>query len=409
MVAMAHPHIPAGLYLVLIVRPQYKTMEWYSMQTKETRRQDAIRGSLLGGAIGDALGYAVEFLGEKSIIDRYGDAGICAFDPDPVSGKALISDDTQMTLFTANGLLFGYTRGAMRGIMAEPENDVACAYQDWLRTQTTDYNAFRREENDHCVSWLADVPELYSRRAPGNTCLSALMQGKHGETKANNNSKGCGGVMRVAPMGLIRRNRLPIEEADRCGAAFAAITHGHPLGWLPAALLVHIVRRIVYDRREQTLRQIVEDARDTVARLYAQTDFIDDMTALLNRAIDLSQNADSDLVNIHRLGEGWVGDEALAIAVYCALRYPNDFSAGIIAAVNHKGDSDSTGAVAGNILGAWVGYDAIEPKWKEDLELRDVLLEMADDLYTGCPIDEDTLKENSDWVRKYIDCRRPDR
>ena len=117
--------------------------------------------------------------------------------------------------------------------------------------------------------------------------------------------------------------------------------------------------------------------------------------------MQLYQNSKSDLDNIHQPGEGWVGDEALCIAIYCALRYQLDFSSGIIAAVNHKGDSDSTGAITGNILGAWLGFDAIDDCWKKDLELYDVILEMADDLCNGCQIDEYSSHEDPDWVRKY--------
>ena len=100
----------------------------------------------------------------------------------------------------------------------------------------------------------------------------------------------------------------------------------------------------------------------------------------MNLALELSDNNKSDLDNIHRLGEGWVGEETLGIALYCVLRYQNDFSKGIIAAVNHNGDSDSTGAVTGNILGALYGYDAIENKWKDNLELIDVIMKVSDDL-----------------------------
>ena len=55
----------------------------------------------------------------------------------------------------------------------------------------------------------------------------------------------------------------------------------------------------------------------------------------------------------------------------------------MIAAVNHGGDSDSTGAITGNILGAAIGYEAIPQFFLDDLELRDVILHMADDLYRG--------------------------
>lgn len=84
------------------------------------------------------------------------------------------------------------------------------------------------------------------------------------------------------------------------------------------------------------------------------------------------------------------------------MRYQDDFSAGIISAVNHKGDSDSTGAVTGNILGALHGYDAIDDKWKTDLEIIDVILEMADDLCHGCQMSEYNSYRDPDWIRKYI-------
>ena len=66
-----------------------------------------IRGSLIGGAAGDALGYAVEFDSYHRIIDKYGEQGITEYEL--TNGIAQISDDTQMTLFTANGMLMGLT------------------------------------------------------------------------------------------------------------------------------------------------------------------------------------------------------------------------------------------------------------------------------------------------------------
>ena len=140
---------------------------------------DAVRGSLIGGAAGDALGYAVEFVREDYIFNRYGKKGITEYELDEKTGKALISDDTQMTLFTAVGLLHGQTRARLRGIAGPPASYVAMAYNDWLTTQTSSFEEVReaRESGsfDHAVSWLLDEPGLFERRAPGNTCLSALM------------------------------------------------------------------------------------------------------------------------------------------------------------------------------------------------------------------------------------------
>ena len=99
---------------------------------------DKYRGCLVGGAAGDALGYAVEFWGEEHIFSRYGERGITEYELD-AKGVAHFSDDTQMTLFTANGLLLGTTRGMTRGIMGPYESYVGYCYGDWYRTQTERY------------------------------------------------------------------------------------------------------------------------------------------------------------------------------------------------------------------------------------------------------------------------------
>lgn len=372
---------------------------------------DRIRGCLAGGAAGDALGYAVEFSGEKEIFSEYGEAGITEYELDALTGTAVISDDTQMTLFTANGLLVGDTRRCMRGIQGWPRTYVAMAYQDWLRTQESSYADVSNEEGRpgrDAVSWLMDVPELYKRRAPGSTCISALKYGHPGSDdyirEHLNDSKGCGGVMRVAPVALFYGN-TEIKKLDYEAAQIAAITHGHSLGYMPAAVLTHIINRIVFSQKGMTLREIVTEAAGAAEAIFSGDKHLDELLDLISLAVELSENQDSDLVNKHRLGEGWVAEETLAIAIYCALRHQDDFSAGIIAAVNHKGDSDSTGAVTGNILGALLGYDAIEEKWKTDLELIDVILEMADDICHGCQMYEYGDYNDPDWARKYIHMR----
>ncbi len=380
------------------------------------RLLNQIKGSLIGGAAGDALGYPVEFLQASEIFSRYGEKGITKYAL--YEGTARISDDTQMLLFTANGLLVAETKKS-----ADPTREVANAYLDWYHTQITsssDWDSVlpkstgtipTRDPKNPNISWLLDVPELYHRRAPGNTCMSALHHFKKTEEfgtpeYAINNSKGCGGIMRTAPAAFFSEN-LSIEESDALAAKLAAITHSHPLGFLPSAVLNHILVRILHPSEpSMTLEEIVSEAPETVAALHLMPYDVqmEALRNLIHLAMKLAENNASDLDNIHRLGGGWVADEALAIAIYCSLRYRTNFSAGLIASVNHSGDSDSTGAITGNILGALVGYDKIEEKWKQNLELSDVISEIAEDLFLGYPAETD--ERILAWKQKYIEMHR---
>ena len=121
----------------------------------------------------------------------------------------------------------------------------------------------------------------------------------------------------------------------------------------------------------------------------------------------MSNSNSNDVEAISQLGEGWVAEETLAIALYCILKYHNDFEKAIIASVNHSGDSDSTGAVTGYLLGALLGYDAIPDYYKENLELRWLIEEIATDLATDIPVGEyvdcyDTTEKRL-WMKKYVD------
>ncbi len=86
---------------------------------------------------------------------------------------------------------------------------------------------------------------------------------------------------------------------------------------------------------------------------------------------------------IETLGGGWIAEEALAISIYCSLVYPNDFKKAVLLAVNHSGDSDSTGAITGKILGALHGAETIPNYWLERLELKEAIAEIAKDLSIG--------------------------
>ena len=123
---------------------------------------------------------------------------------------------------------------------------------------------------------------------------------------------------------------------------------------------------------------------------------------IMERAVSLASSNLSDLEAIHELGEGWVAEETLAIGVLCALRHQGDFAGAIAAASNHNGDSDSTAALAGTIIGAQIGYEAIPHRFIEPLELHEAIVEIADDLSTGCGHLSEFAPLDRAWAHKYI-------
>lgn len=347
------------------------------------------KGCLIGGAVGDALGYAVEFMRADDIFQKYGKDGITEYELR--HGVAEISDDTQMTLFTAAGLL-GATAGK-----GDYVGHIVASYKDWYRTQREPYPISGERS-----SWLVNVPELFNRRAPGNTCMTAMSRGGLGTLENHvNDSKGCGGVMRVAPIGLYFANgnftSMQQTDIDLIGAKAAAITHGHELGYIPAAALVHIISLLAKQDKISVL-DAVADSVVSMRKIFKESEHIRQFHTLMEKAADLAVSSYNDIDAIRQLGEGWVAEETLAIAVYCVLKYPDNFEKAIIAAVNHDGDSDSTGAIAGNILGVALGLDAIPQKYLDNLELKDVIIEIAEDLYSDSNISE----RDEIWESKYI-------
>jgi ADP-ribosylglycohydrolase len=152
-----------------------------------------------------------------------------------------------------------------------------------------------------------------------------------------------------------------------------------------------------------SVRKAAADTADVLQALFAGDAYLPRFLETMKKAVELADNGLTDLENIHALGEGWVGDEALFIGLYCAVRYSEDIDSALIAAVNHRGDSDSTGAVAGNIVGAHLGMSGIPEKYTKDLELTDEILTLADDLlrYDHDAQMNEAVKSDPEWVRKY--------
>lgn len=333
------------------------------------RTADLFRGCFLGGAVGDALGAAVEFTYSLSEIRaRFGPAGLTGYAP--VYGRrGAITDDTQMTLFTAEGLILAYERGREKGIW-DPPSMVHAAYLRWLGTQgeVSSHPGFSPD-----LSFgLAALPDLQHRRAPGGTCLSALRSAVPGALDHPlNDSKGAGSIMRTAPVGLAFRQ--PFDPACR----IAALTHSHPTGYLAAGAFAVVVAAVAEGA------SLEEGSAAAAAELPGRRGHEETLTAL-QAGLALAHQGAPSAEKVETLGGGWIAEEALAIGLYCAL-VAEDFRHGVLLAVNHGGDSDTTGTLTGQLLGLRDGVGAIPPQWLAGLELRDEIAALSDRFHACYP------------------------
>ena len=223
---------------------------------------DRIWGGFLGGAIGDALGEPLEFLSKEERLERWGPAGVQGFVyPD---GMGRFTDDTQMTLFTAEALILHAKTGEPLLVALHK------AYLRWLATQKLP----SRIPSDTYLheGFLLDEPILYQRMGPGRTCLRALMGATDLGMPAVNDSKGCGGLMRVAPIGFwaaLHPEDWDIRRTFIIASQAAQLTHGNPCGYLTAGFFAVLIRQVtlgvsLHDALTETL-PFLEKLGDTGA------------------------------------------------------------------------------------------------------------------------------------------------
>jgi ADP-ribosylglycohydrolase len=354
--------------------------------------KDRLRGSLLAGAIGDALGAKTEFDTIERIREIAGPDGITDFIP-AYGGIGRITDDTQMTLFTLEALIRAHAQ-QRRTASADVEQSLQMAYQRWLHTQGIPWERARGPENTlpEADGWLVTHRDLYSRRAPGLTCFSELeMYGKSGRrasiARPVNNSKGCGGVMRAAPIALWSDDPSVVFDL---GAESAALTHGHPSGYLSSGAFAVIVQQLLQGK------PLLDALMIATAELVRRPNH-EEQSAALDRALALAEQGAPTPEKLETLGQGNVGETALSMSIYVALT-TSDPDTALLASVNHSGDSDSTGSVCGNLVGAIYGEQALRQSWLDRLELREVIENLADDAITE--FDTDTPSDDR-WFLRY--------
>ncbi|MEO9193529.1 MAG: ADP-ribosylglycohydrolase family protein, partial [Polyangia bacterium] len=289
---------------------------------------DRLRGCLLGGAMGDTLGYPVEFMSTSAIKKEHG-----AEVPTHLAfaGAAVVSDDTQMTLFTAEGFIRAAQRMRERGI-CNPINVLKGAYVRWYHTQTG------ADVEGEYRGWLVGERRLWVQRAPGNTCMSALRKlSDKGAALPSvdsppNDSKGCGAVMRSAPIGMGVSSR---ERSFSMARDAGVLTHGHPSGYLSAAYFAALITDVLEDVP-------LAVAMESAAELCRLERGHEELLSIIERATRLAAKGPPSAATIEALGGGWTGEEALAIALLCTLTAdttsPTGIKAALWRAAAHTGD-----------------------------------------------------------------------
>lgn len=322
-----------------------------------------LQNTLLAQALGDAFGYLVEFDSWEKIQIKYGEEGI-KYNPENLN--LTVSDDTQMTLFCLNALIDAKNNAnILNEEMEDPTKIIYLHYLDWFKTQGFSFNEINKDKS---TNKLLTYPILFSRRAPGLTCLKSLSNAKMGTLKNRvNDSKGCGGIMRVMPVGFYASN---VHEAFNWGAKQAAITHGHPDGFYSAGVYSAIVFELINENFDMLkILNIIEG----ILKNYIDTESILDCISKIKWVIREKPGLGNVALN-EELGQGWVGDESLAIAVYCAVTSIS-FKEVIEKSTNHSGDSDSTAMLA---CGLWYLLNRND-SFKKDinyLDIKDCLIDM---------------------------------
>lgn len=295
---------------------------------------------LFGLALGDALGYPTEFLrlsdlpGRPGIRSKYGPQGIQE-PPTP----ALYTDDTQMSIALAEGLIDA-------GLHADLD---------------TQMNAI----GHRFVQWWHS-PE--NNRSPGRTCMRAVAMFANGFSWRDSgiaHSKGCGSAMRVGTIGYFYQHDE--SRLRQVAESSGIITHGHPAAVAASIAAAYLVKLALDGVHPREYLSCVQAFAGGISQ-----DF-DRVMLHVGQALTL----DNEDQALRLIGEGWVGDEAVGLALYCVMRSPDDYVAGVRRGANTDGDSDSIACIAGGILGARLGLEAIPQAWRERCEHRDELIDLA--------------------------------
>lgn len=348
---------------------------------RNRRYLDSIRGAMIGTTVGDAVGYGIS----------------------KETGEKCISSNTQQMLFVAVGSLYAWTHFQTTGFDATEVDYIYYALQDW---------AAQDECPTRNICWINSIPELREYRSPDIPCIDLLKRGRCGSLQEPiSGSKSASALSRVVPLVLHHKNDLRQDNDNvkgimKLAACVAAITHGHQLAWLSAALLAHLLSRTIYGgcNTGDNLNTFLREGKQFLYELFGDSVPLHELFEKIDLAVSFAGNKESDDANLNRLGQGFLAHEAVALGIYFCLRFPLDFYSAVTAASRHSGNTATTACITGQIMGAKLGYTGIDRRLIDSVECRDVVLEVATDLTEECHLRKRGEYDDSKWRKKYETC-----
>ena len=359
-------------------------------------KRSAYRGCLLGMAVGDAMGYTVDTKTWPQIQEDYGPHGLLGYDL--VNGYAETTSHTQLAAFTANGLLLGLTRGMVYGRMAPFVKYAALAQREWVIGQ----RRYDQPTRNHC--WVFRDPELRRRHCTDTRMVEILNRNQLGSLEDPSTKHDTpASIAAAVAAGLFGDpKRMEQDEIDRLGAECVALTHGHPLAFLPGAVIAHLISRSLRDH-ETPLEELIEEALTALENQFGhEYRQVKEITHHVRLAVTLAHDHHGPSAEAMEKLKCDTGADVLAGAIFAALLCREDFDNAMIVAANHSGRSSAVGAVTGAILGARMGEEALPDFYMDGLEIAPTLKELADDLLQGCPMVRGNKIFDGDWDQKYL-------
>jgi ADP-ribosylglycohydrolase len=347
---------------------------------REITARERYEGALLGFAIGDAFGHPVRTMEFSEICTRFEKHGCLELAVSKQTETALFTDATQMSLFTADGIIWADREA--KGGEINYTTYVFYAYQYWLFTQT---NTIAGKE----YAWLFDTEKkrrqcrllkakgLYKNRYLDRVSIEALLRARDNQygrliNRVNDNGDN-GGLKRVLPAGLYFN--YDSETAFRAGADFAAVTHSSPTGYLSAGCYCAVIAELMNGEN-------LENAINIAMRILKEYDGHETTSLALDEMLELIKDEEvSPRVAINKLGDGKNAESALAIALFCVSLHNEDFANSIRLAANHDGESDVCAALCGGLFGAYRGVNSIPKRWIKKIQYYNLLLDVGEELF----------------------------